>query len=92
MQLRDSPAAAVLAAINRELKQTGHAGYAEIQQSLLNKKVDVQLLSLRVYVQRLRNRKLIKTEYWKENGQTFAYFKPTKKGQSLLKQWRQLIS
>ena len=64
MQLRDSPAAAVLAAIQREQSQSGEVGYSEIQDALKQKGVKVNLMSLRVYVQRLRDRKLLGTTYY----------------------------
>lgn len=97
MQLRDSPAAAVLAAIQR-VSVSGEVGYAEIQKELKNKGVKTNIMSLRVYVQRLRDRKLITTVYCNYRGyqatkqsNKYAYFYLTLKGQRLLEKWKDIL-
>jgi repressor of nif and glnA expression len=99
MNLRDSPAAAILATIQRQThKQTdGLVGYEHIQKELKQKGVKTNLQTLRVYVQRLKHRKLIKTQYYtvlktktSKNhfaSNQYAYFNLTKKGKNLLAQF-----
>jgi predicted transcriptional regulator len=101
MQLRDSPAAAILATIQRQtITQTdGLVGYEHIQKGLQQKGVKTNLQSLRVYVQRLKHRQLIKTQYItytefkaQTQGNKYAYFNLTKKGKNLLNKWQQLLT
>ena len=100
MNLRDSPAAAILATIQRETQKQidGLVGYEEIQKGLKQNGVKTNLKSLRVYVQRLKQRKLIKTQYitytgfkTKTQGNKYAYFNLTKKGQNLLGKWQKIL-
>ena len=97
MQLRDSPAAAVLAAIQRE-SEVGEVGYSEIQKALKQKGVKAYIMSLRVYVQRLRDRKLLGATYYSYQGyqatkqsNKYAYFHLTQKGQRLLEKWQDIL-
>tara|TARA_R110000751_G_scaffold45637_3_gene103400 strand:+ start:893 stop:1201 length:309 start_codon:yes stop_codon:yes gene_type:complete len=100
MQLRDSPAAAILATIQRQTltQLDGLVGYEQIQKGLKQKGVKTNLLSLRVYVQRLKQRKLIKTQYitytgfkTKTQSNKYAFFNLTKKGHNLLNKWQQIL-
>lgn len=93
MNLRDSPAAAILATIQRQTHTPKDrlVGYEHIQKGLKEKGVQTNLQSLRVYVQRLKKRKLIKTQYITYTNNTYAYFNLTKKGHNLLNKWQQIL-
>jgi hypothetical protein len=101
MNLRDSPAAAILATIQQQThtQTDGLVGYEHIQKGLKQKGVKTNLKSLRVYIQRLKHRKLIKTQYItytqfkiKTQGNKYAYFNLTKKGENLLTKWQQMLT
>ncbi len=101
MKLRDSPAAAILATIQRQTQTQidGLVGYEEIQKGLKQKGVKTNLKSLRVYIQRLKRRKLIKAQYipftgfkTKTQDNKYAYFSLTKKGHNLLDKWQQILT
>jgi repressor of nif and glnA expression len=101
MKLRDSPAAAILATVQMQTDKDPCAlvGYEQIQKALKNKGVNANIRSLRVYVQRLRDRKLVKTIYYTFRGyesskqsNKYAHFNLTRKGQQLLLKWQDILN
>jgi repressor of nif and glnA expression len=90
-KLGDGNAAAVLASIRRCTSDRTHAKYSEVREDLKTRGAHVRLLSLRVYMQRLKHRKLLSVSHRTIDRQTYANFRLTAKGRKLLKQWDSLM-
>lgn len=79
---------AYLAAISRH----GSGAVVEnVQHELLQKKVKVELASMRVALQRLRHRKLVTAKSIPHDHANRVEYRLTAKGRILLQRWRDLL-
>ena len=88
--LRDGPAVAFLAAIDRYDSNGAYVNNIEQELELVN--VDRDTASARVALQRLRQRGLLRVVHEQDGNVTFARYILTAKGKDLLERWRNMIN
>jgi hypothetical protein len=88
--LRDGPAVAFLAAIDRYDASGAYVNNIEHELELVN--VDRDTASARVALQRLRQRGLLRVVHEQDGNVTYARYILTTDGRDLLERWRRMIN